>query len=1412
MEVLSTYCPQEEAKTCLLHVEEQNHLNFLEQDQTADFDDMKRQDGVQWTIEDMPTSETHFSGEACNENEEGGTKLSADSHESQDENIEISQPFVNETESEQVNENQEGETFPCETPLLERDEALAVWVKWRGKWQAGIKCARADWPLSTMRAKPTHDRKKYLVIFFPRTRNFSWADVLLVCPINHFPQPIAYKTHNIGVEMVKDLTLPHRFVMQKIAVGILNIFDQLHREVLVETSRYIVVWKEFTLEASKCKDYPDIGRMLLKIQEIILPQYKSPLWRENLLQSWVQRCQNANSAEAAEMLKEEMVDSILWNDISSLPSDLAQVELSLEWKNCKQEAMKWFSVSNPLSTTCGDPQKLTTDGSSPLEDVGLQHCKKRAKLEVRRPDTHPFQPVGHEVSPIVTGSGIFGGSDVPVDNALLNSEHTKAESNGWGDVIVEAANSEVTPITKNRQCIAFIEAKGRQCVRWANDGDVYCCVHLVSRFSSTTSSKTESTTPLEVGACEGTTVLGTNCKHRSLPGSSFCKKHRPKVGDITKVPFLSPATQPKKRKHEEVLDVDPISVIGGNNSLVPMSDYHQHKEYSNDADEPLMCVGLWAQDGGGETCSETAKRHSLYCEKHLPSWLKRARDGKSRIISKEVFVQLLRSCGQSREQKLHLHQACELFYRLFKSLLSRRNSVPKEAQFQWAIAEASKDVWIREFILKLVFGEKERLKRHWGFSFNESGAATDHGDDDENVISCKICSDTFMDDQELGRHWIDKHNKEAEWMFRGYVCAICLDSFTDKKVLESHVQERHHVEFVEQCVLFQCISCSSHFGNQDQLWSHVLSVHPSNFRLSNPPPPHLQPQPGSLSGSEDFLPNVESINSEDKKFICKFCGMKFDLLPDLGRHHQAAHMGPSLVSSRLSKRGIRFYAYKLKSGRLTRPKFKKSLASVASYRIRSRSAQNIKKRIQSAISVGAEACFSRPPEASSSVDSLDHEQCLTIAKMLFTQMKKTKPRPNNSDILSLARSVCCKVRLKDSLEASYGVLMPERIYLKAAKLCSEQNVLVSWHLDGFICPNGCEPLNDHPHCIPPLVPLLSRPRFATHNSANVSEWRSDESHFVIDCQQIRHEPSDRTIILCDDISFGRESVPITCVVEDIFLGSLHIPPDDSDGQIALPWESFSYVTMPIIDQSMQLDIYSSQLGCSCPNLTCSSQTCDHVYLFENDYEDARDIHGQPMCGRFPYDDRGRIILEEGYVVYECNQRCSCGKSCQNRVLQNGVQVKLEIFKTETKGWAVRAREAIIRGTFVCEFIGEVIDEEEANRRRCRYGKEGCAYFLDIDAQINDMSRLVEGQSSYVIDATNYGNISRYINHSCSPNMANHQVVVESMDYQLAHIGLYANRDILAGEELTFDYHYKPLPAEEGIPCLCGSSHCRGRLY
>lgn len=125
--------------------------------------------------------------------------------------------------------------------------------------------------------------------------------MLLVRSIDEFPHPVAYKTHQVGLKLVKDLTAARRFIMQKLVVGMLNIVDQFHLNVcdgystcfspllillsvtiyfifnwrflqymqaLIEVVRDVKVWKEFAMEASRCNGYSDFGRMLLKIHNV----------------------------------------------------------------------------------------------------------------------------------------------------------------------------------------------------------------------------------------------------------------------------------------------------------------------------------------------------------------------------------------------------------------------------------------------------------------------------------------------------------------------------------------------------------------------------------------------------------------------------------------------------------------------------------------------------------------------------------------------------------------------------------------------------------------------------------------------------------------------------------------------------------------------------------------------------------------------------------------------------------------------------------------------------------------------------------------------------------------------------------------------------------------------------------------
>lgn len=48
---------------------------------------------------------------------------------------------------------------------------------------------------------------------------------------------------------------------------------------------------------------------------------------------------------------------------------------------------------------------------------------------------------------------------------------------------------------------------------------------------------------------------------------------------------------------------------------------------------------------------------------------------------------------------------------------------------------------------------------------------------------------------------------------------------------------------------------------------------------------------------------------------------------------------------------------------------------------------------------------------------------------------------------------------------------------------------------------------------------------------------------------------------------------------------------------------------------------------------------------------------------------GRLRLKSNArIINECNNMCSCGETCTNKVVGRGRKIPLEIFRTEKKGW------------------------------------------------------------------------------------------------------------------------------------------------
>lgn len=81
--------------------------------------------------------------------------------------------------------------------------------------------------------------------------------------------------------------------------------------------------------------------------------------------------------------------------------------------------------------------------------------------------------------------------------------------------------------------------------------------------------------------------------------------------------------------------------------------------------------------------------------------------------------------------------------------------------------------------------------------------------------------------------------------------------------------------------------------------------------------------------------------------------------------------------------------------------------------------------------------------------------------------------------------------------------------------------------------------------------------------------------------------------------------------------------------------------------------------------------------------------------------------------------------------------------------------------------------------------------------------------------------TRFINHSCEPNLRIFARVGDHADKHIHDLALFAIREIAAGEELTFDYvdgvTEDGAEMERGngahmTKCLCGSRKCRGFLW
>jgi len=102
------------------------------------------------------------------------------------------------------------------------------------------------------------------------------------------------------------------------------------------------------------------------------------------------------------------------------------------------------------------------------------------------------------------------------------------------------------------------------------------------------------------------------------------------------------------------------------------------------------------------------------------------------------------------------------------------------------------------------------------------------------------------------------------------------------------------------------------------------------------------------------------------------------------------------------------------------------------------------------------------------------------------------------------------------------------------------------------------------------------------------------------------------------------------------------------------------------------------------------------------------------------------------------------------------------------------------------------------------------FFRNDPANSSDAGSPEPDGNLFSVDAMHYGNVSRFFNHSCNPNVAIY-TVVKNGDNRVYDLAIFALRPIKPYEELCFDYQTK-----KGVKvrqmCYCGEKNCRGWLF
>lgn len=192
-----------------------------------------------------------------------------------------------------------------------------------------------------------------------------------------------------------------------------------------------------------------------------------------------------------------------------------------------------------------------------------------------------------------------------------------------------------------------------------------------------------------------------------------------------------------------------------------------------------------------------------------------------------------------------------------------------------------------------------------------------------------------------------------------------------------------------------------------------------------------------------------------------------------------------------------------------------------------------------------------------------------------------------------------------------------------------------------------------------------------------------------------------------DITYGKEDVPLSCVNEI----DTTPPPQVAYSKERIPGKGVFINTGPEFLVGCDCkDGCRDKSKCACHQLTIQATACTPGGQIN------------PNSG-YQY-KRLEECLPTG--VYECNKRCKCDPNmCTNRLVQHGLQVRLQLFKTQNKGWGIRCLDDIAKGSFVCIYAGKILTDDFADKEGLEMGDE---YFANLD-HIESVENFKEGYES-----------------------------------------------------------------------------------